>query len=234
MKPSVCFLLCLLPLLGIGQGQNLQFMKESNAFLQDVNGHPLMLRSEYAIEGSPFFHSEYCTAELKVRNGRSYSGIKVKLNLQENLVIYDAGDGKEMVSVTPIERILFTDCNDVSKNTILQSGFPAVDAQTTNSFYQLLDSGRLQLLKHIGINYKDIKYYGSNQTTRVFTQKETYYVYSPEKGMRKIAVKDNNSVIALLGDHKQELAAYVSSNDLRCKKEEDLLKLVRYYNGLAR
>lgn len=234
MKPSVCFLLLLLPLLGIGQGQNLQFMKESNAFLQDVNGHPLLLRSAYAIEGSPFFHGEYCTANLKVRNGKSYNGIRVKLNLQENLVIYDAGDGKEMVAVTPIERILFTDCSDLSKNAVLQTGFPPVDAQTVNSFYQLLDSGRLQLLKHIGINYKDIKYYGSNQTTRVFTQKETFYVYSPEKGIRKIAEKDNSSVIALLGDHIQELAAYVSANDLRCKKEEDLQKLVRYYNGLVR
>lgn len=234
MKPAVYFLLLLLPSWGIGQGQNLQFMKESNAFLQDVNGHPMMLRSAYAIEGSPFFHGDYCTANLKVRNGKSYNGIRLKLNLQENLVIYDAGDGKEMVSVTPIERILFTDCSDLPKNTVLQSGFPAVDAQTANSFYQLLDSGRLQLLKHIGVNYKDIKYYGSNQTTRVFTQKETYYVYSPEKGMRKMVVKDNDSVIALLGDHKQELAAYVAANDLRCKKEEDLLKLVSYYNGLTR
>lgn len=202
--------------------------------MQDVNGHPLMLRSDYAIEGSPFFFSEYCMANLKVRNGKSYNGIKVKLNLQENLVIYDAGDGKEMASVTPIEKILFINCSDTSKNTVLQSGFPPVDAQNVNSFYQLLDSGRLQLLKHIGINYKDTRYYGSNQTTRVFTQNETFYVYSPEKGIRKVPVKDNGLVITLLGDHMQELTAYVSANGLRCKKEEDLLKLVRYYNSLVR
>lgn len=231
MKIFVCILVMLFPFLLFSQGQNLQFMKEDNSFLNDVNGRPMMLRSEYLIEGSPFFSQEYCTANLKVRNGKYYQGIKAKLNLQENLVIYDAGDGKEMASITPIEKIIFVNCADPAKNQVFRSGFPPVDGQTVNSFYLVLDSGRVTLLKRIGVNYRDVKYYGSNQTTRVFEQKEMLYAYQPAKGMIRLA-KEETAVLSLLSDQRKAVQAFLTTNDLKCRKETDLVKVVQFYNAL--
>lgn len=231
MKTFVCILAMLFPFLSFSQGQTLQFMKEDNSFLNDVNGRPLLLRSEYLIEGSPFFYQEYCTANLKVRNGKYYQGIKVKLNLQENLVIYDAGDGKEMAAITPIEKIVFMNCADPSKNQVLLSGFPPVDKQTVNSFYVLLDSGRITLLKQIGVNYRDVKYYGSNQTTRVFEQKEILYAYQPAKGMIRLA-KEEGAVLSLLSDQRKAVQAFLRAHDLSSRKEADLVKVFQFYNAL--
>lgn len=231
MKTCVCILVMLFPVLSFGQGQNLQFMKENNSFLNDANGRPILLHSEYLIEGSPFFYQEYCTANLKVRNGKYYQGIQVKLNLQENLVIYNAGDGKEMAAITPIEKIVFVNCADSSRNQVLLSGFPPVDKQTVNSFYVLLDSGRVTLLKQIGVNYRDVKYYGSNQTTRVFEQKETLYVYQPNKGMMRLP-KEEAAVLSLLSDQRKAVQAFLTANDLSCRKEADLVKVFQFYNAL--
>lgn len=231
MKICVCILVMLFPVLSFGQGQNLQFMKENNSFLNDANGRPILLHSEYLIEGSPFFYQEYCTANLKVRNGKYYQGIQVKLNLQENLVIYNAGDGKEMAAITPIEKIVFVNCADPSRNQVLLSGFPPVDRQTVNSFYVLLDSGRVTLLKQIGVNYRDVKYYGSNQTTRVFEQKEILYAYQPAKGMIRLA-KEEGAVLSLLSDQRKAVQAFLTANDLSCRKEADLVKVFQFYNTL--
>ncbi len=232
MKTLVCFLAMLFPLLSFSQGQTLQFMKEDNSFLNDVNGRPLLLRSEYLVEGSPFFTPDYCTANLKVRKGKYYQGIQVKLNLQQNLVIYDAGDGKEMAAITPIEKIVFVNCADPSKNQTLLSGFPPVDGQTANSFYVLLDSGRVTLLKQIGVNYRDVKHYGSNQTTRVFEQKEILYTYQTDKGMIRLA-KEETAILSLLSDQRKTIQAFINANDLTCRKEADLIKIFQFYNSLA-
>jgi hypothetical protein len=205
----------------------------SNAqqFMNDANGRPMYMHAEYAVEGSPFFSNDYCTANLKLRKGKTYNGIKVKLNLQENLVIYDAGDGKEMIATSPIEKIEFFNCNDATKSKVLVTGYPAIDKQDVSGFYILMDSGSVQLLKHISVNYRDTKYYGDPNMTRVFEQKETYYAYSADKGMMRLS-KDNNLVLTVFNNRKQELAKFIAANDLKCKREEDLVKVFAYYNSL--
>lgn len=207
----------------------------SNAqqFMNDANGLPMYIHSEYNMEGSPFYSNEYCYANLKVRNGKFYTGIKVKLNLLENIVVYDAGDGKEMAATSPIERIVFNNCSDPEKNKILVSGYPATAKQDLSSFYVLLDSGALQLLKYIMITYRDTKYYGNQVLTRIFEQKEIYYVYEAGKGMTHLP-KENESVVSLLNKNKQDLLKFIEANNIRCKRENDLVKLFRFYNSLNR
>jgi len=205
----------------------------SNAqqFMNDANGRPLYIHTEYEVEGTPFFSDDYCTANLKVRKGKTYANIKVKLNLQENLVIYDAGDGKEMAATSPIEKIEFMHCNDPAKNKTLLSGFPAIDGQNESSFYLLLDSGQTTLLKYIKVNSHDTKYYNNPNTTRVFEQKELYYTYVPGKGISKLN-RDTDAVLSLFGNKNAAVGSFIAKNDLKCRREEDLVKVFSYYNSL--
>jgi hypothetical protein len=200
-------------------------------FMSDANGRPLLMHTDYEIEGTPFYSNDYCTANLKVRNGKKYKGIKVKINLQENLVIFDLGDGKEIEATTPVEKIEFFNCNDPEKNKILVSGFPAIDKQDESSFYVLLDSGKVTLLKCISVNYHDTKYYGKANTTRIFDQKEYYYAYVPGKGMNKLA-KDNEAVLALLNNKRSEVSRFMAANEIRCRREDDMIRVFAFYNSL--
>ncbi|MES2371731.1 MAG: hypothetical protein V4557_04065 [Bacteroidota bacterium] len=206
-------------------------MDETNEFLHDASGRPIYLRTEYEIEGTPFYADEYCTANLKIKNGKYYTGIKVKLNLQENLLIYIDREGKEMAASTPVEKIEFFNCSDPAKNKTLVSGFPAIDKQDVSNFYVRLDSGNVSLLKYIFVNYRDEKKYGSANMTRVFEQKEVYYIYTPGKGIQRLN-KDNNAVIKLLGNKKTELEDFIAKNDIKCRKEEELVKVFTFYNSL--
>ncbi len=235
MKPV--FGVCLFFLVGsitmlYGQS-NAGITNYSNAqqFMNDANGRPMYMHADYAIEGSPYFSNDYCTANLKLRKGKTYKGIKVKLNLQENLVVYDAGDGKEMIATSPVEKIEFLNCTDAAKSKVLVTGYPAIDKQDVSSFYVLMDSGSIQLLKYISVNYRDTKYYGDPNMTRVFEQKEVYYAYTATKGMIRLS-KDNDHILAIFTNLKQELAKFMAANDIKCKREDDLIKLFAYYNSL--
>ncbi len=197
--------------------------------MNDAFGRPMYMHADYLIEGTPFFSNDYCTARIKLRKGKTYNGIKVKLNLQENLVVYDMGDGKEMAATSAVEKIFFYDCKDSLKSKTFVSGFEPIDQQNENSFYQLLDSGAVLLLKYFQISFRDTKYYGSPNTTRVFEQKEIYYASVPGKGLLPLK-KDNASVLAVLSDQQISLRKFMVANDLKCKKEEDLVRVVRYYN----
>jgi hypothetical protein len=225
-------LVCCLLLTGIAFAQPKSVVGDvSNAqqFMNDANGRPLYMHSEYEVEGDPFYHPEFCTANIKIRKGKTYKEIRVKLNLFTNHLIFDGGDGKEMEATVPVERIEFTGCPDKDKNRILVNGYPPVDGLTEEQYYVLLDTGKLSLLKYIQVIYRDTKYYGKVNTTRVFEQKPFYYVYEAGKGMQKLA-KNKDAVLALLASDKENIQPYIDVNKLNCRKEEDLLKVFGYYN----
>lgn len=203
----------------------------SQQFMTDANGRPVYMRTAYDIEGTPFYHPDYCITNIKVRKGKTYAGIKAKINLQNNRIFFDAGDGKEMETAMPIERIEFMQCSDSSKNKVLVSGYPAADDLGGERFYVLLDSGRISLLKYIQVLYHDTRDYGRASITRVFTQEEMYYVYEPGTGMKKLPA-GKKSILAVFPAHQQALSQFVTSHDLKCRKEQDLRKVVAYYNSL--
>src|ERR1051325_8435211 len=135
----------------------------SNAqqFMEDVLGRPIYLKVDYNVEGSPFFPDEYLRANVYLRYGKIYTGVFVKFNLQENLLLYKQADGTELSAVTPIKQVIFTDTADnwILYNAIFENGFPAIDNHNENTFYQVLDSGKIKLLKYHTVKFTDKKYY---------------------------------------------------------------------------
>jgi hypothetical protein len=205
----------------------------SNAqqFMNDANGRPILLHTEYEIEGSPFYTDTYCTARLTIRNGKTYQDVPVKINLLTKTLLYKDAKGNEMESTSPVDRVEWTACGEDQRTIVVVSGFPAVDAQDEKDFYLQLDSGKVQLLKYVEILYHDVKPYGSPNTKRVFERKERYYVYRPGSGLQRLT-NSVASVLQLLHDQRAAVSKYISQNNLRCRKEQELLQVFSYYNRL--
>ena len=202
-------------------------------FMEDVMGRPIYLRVEYNVEGTPFYPEEYYRANIYIKNGRIYTGVFVKFNLQENLVLYKLSEGTEMSATTAIKRILFTDTSQgwIMHNVIFENGFPPVDNQNENTYYEVLDSGKVKLLKYHAVKFTDKKYYGQASITRIFDQTETYYVCLPGGIMKKIE-KGKEAFLSLFTDKKAEISKYIEGQKLKCRKENDWKKAIAYYNSL--
>lgn len=230
MKRILLAVLLSSPLITIAQAPQNTFMSEGNEFLRDINGNAIFLKTEYTAEGTPFFSDKYCNANIKVFNGKRYRDMPVKLNLLDNRVIYRAPNGNEMEALTQIESIVFDACDDKITRTVFRSGYPFAGQQTEKTYYQVLDSGNIQLLKYWKVNYTDQKPYSSATIVRKFEVKPEYYAYSPEKGMIKLE-KGNETALNIFPEKKAKAMQFVTDQHLRLRKEDDLVKLFFYLNG---
>jgi hypothetical protein len=213
-----------------------QNLNNSNInLLNDINGSPLRVGNERKVEGSPYFKNNFCLVTLTSGEGKKFYQVRAKLDLEKHLVIYTKPDADEL-ELTPImqiKSIAFTGCADNGLIPIFQSGFPSIGKQDEGSFYQVLDSGKATLLKYFQIDETQNVVNGLNPgAASILLQKvEFYFMYNAAKGMQKIA-KSNDDVVNYFADKKTMIETFISSNKLKCKKEEDLIKVVHYYNSL--
>ncbi|MES2330887.1 MAG: hypothetical protein V4539_14895 [Bacteroidota bacterium] len=231
MRQLLILLIVCIPVLSMGQNPIFLSTKPTGVGMTDDAGRNVSLKSGINVEGTPFYTEKYCMANLQIREGKYYSGVKIKLNLQDNAVFYVDTDGKELESISPIEKIEFVGCTEPSKNATFVSGLPAIDKQDASSFYMQLASGNVSLLKYILVGYRDMTKFGKPDITRVYEQKDIYYSYTPGKGMTKLR-RDNKDVLQALKNKKTELTEFIAANNINCQKEEDMMKVFAYYNSL--
>lgn len=151
----------------------------------------------------------------------------------DNELLFITPDGIEMAATSPVQKIIFTDPSDngVMLNITFQKNFPAIDKQTAESYYEVLDTGNVKLLKYHKITYDDRKGYGEATTTRFFQEAEIYYLYSEKTGIVRLE-KGKNFLVSFLNDQKEQVSQFIDSNDLKCRKEADWEKVIVYYNTL--
>lgn len=211
-------------------------MDYSNAqqFFTDINGRPIYLKSGYVIEGPAYHPQTYYLATIVMPGGKAYREVPVKFNLMENLLIYKTPVGEELVLVAPAVRVIFTDTSNYRKMSgkIFERGYGTLDQLGPNTWYEVLDTGEVQLLKHYRVYYTDQKQYNSPSTTRVFFEKEEYYIALPDGSVKKLD-KGPEAILSILPDQKVKLSSFIAKEELKCKKEGDWKKVVEYYNKLV-
>jgi hypothetical protein len=202
-------------------------------FIRNRQGDQFFNKTAIKWEGSPFYPYEYCVANIKTSGGQKFAKTKVRLGLIDNLVYYMVNDSSELVVNMPVEKIEFSSCTEGVKGggTEFQSGFAAIDKQDEKTFYQVLDSGKIKLLKYRSVTFSDDQAYGSTTTTRTFKTTETFYANLPGNKMVKLG-KGKEAILSVLADKKSQVENYIATNELKCKTEDDLVYVFNYYNSL--
>jgi hypothetical protein len=201
-----------------------------NMFMNDAQGRPFQVRSNFVAEGSPYLYDEYQLADLTTTDGRVYKDVKVKFNLHDNELQYLNDKGEEMTTTLSISKVSFHPVKDKNgSNTVLRGAGTSLN-RTGDTVFQVIDSGRLSLVKHVKVKFTDEKRYNEANTTRVFSKTETYYTIGRE-GKRKFE-KNKSHLLELMADKKTQVNEFIEKNDLKCKKEDELAMVFRYYNSL--
>lgn len=201
-------------------------------FIKDANGRLVDgLGPGYKMEGSPYLLKSFKNARIFNARGKAYDNINANINLETNEIIFETPDNQKMAVNIPISRVIFEDEETNTKQVFL-SGFSPIDRLTERSFYQLLDSGTVLLLKSFQVNFSDSRGYSESVTTRVYTQTTAYYVFLPATGLVKIPRSISDVPGLFEKDKKDKLNGYIKSNQLKSRNETDLIKLIAYYNSL--
>lgn len=206
------------------------FSFSGNVLYNDGHGIPWKFDFPFAMDGSPFFDTSFCTGSIQLLNGRTYSGLKLKLNLEQQKIIFEVEEGRAYVLSQQTVRIELA-CKENSKPVVFRSGFAAIEKQNDRSLYQVLDSGKVLLLKFVEIRFTDSKAYNSNDFSRAYRQLPSYYIWMPGKDLMKVPSTENE-LITLLADQRKALVEVIDKEKLKLRKENDLIKIIAKYNQL--
>jgi len=236
MKNVSAILLSIFLFPGYVATAQLNFTETNNGgFLEfaDRNGKTL-LNSKYdpAIEGSPFLNKDWALADLLLKNGAHANRVSVKLNIESNELYYLDSAGKTWIAVDGfVKKISYLKLLEKEgKPDVFKCGYPAIDKQSANYYYQLLTDGKIELLKKIYKTIETFKNDLSGEIRKEFTDGSSYYVFA--SGEIKAFKNEKGFVLELMKDKQEVIEKYQLANKINFKKIADIQKLITYYNGL--
>ncbi|HTH81440.1 MAG TPA: hypothetical protein VL490_00810 [Mucilaginibacter sp.] len=196
--------------------------------IADVTDSYMNFAEYTGLVGSPFYNKDWVKADVTLRNGIILKDTLVRYSdLKDQL--YTCAPGNQYITFhkAVIEFTIINQDATLSHFSI----FPGNGKFADGAFFEVLSDGDIKLLKK---NVKTISENRAGIGTAVFTRTVVdnidYYLLINGKAIR--IKKDKRSVEALLKNKKPELNAYLQANNLDLKKDDDLAKLINYYNTL--
>jgi hypothetical protein len=201
---------------------------KANAFFMS-DGQPYVnVKFTRIVQGSPFFIERWNKGYISTREGNKLRDITLRLNLVDQQLHY-LKDGVEYVTEQPLHEVLIDD-EQTGKLYVFRSGFPAVQYATNKTLYQALAEGEVLLLKHIRKIITESTPFGSATTQQTIRNSETYYI--SKKGAMIKVKRDKTDLLNALGGKREKLEAFIEQYKIGFKTEEDLIKVVNYYNSI--
>jgi len=179
-------------------------------------------------EGSPWFNTSFIPARITLFSGEVFEGDQFKLNLYNSKLFAENEQKQFIVLTAAVKRIEFL--NEGKRAAVFQAGFPRIDKQKWNSFYQVLAEGNAKLLKYIHYTYSDRMEYGQGVSYKLEPQFYFYIFANNEMHL----IKKVDDLLLMFPDWINEVKGYITREGLKIRKETDLIKIVSFYNSLAK
>lgn len=199
---------------------------QSGEYFTNGKGQAFTQITRTDVEGSPFLVDKWLSGKAETVKGMIYDNIKLKYEIYEDYVIfaYDTADEPLKFS-DPIKTFLIYTPTPM----LFSNGFPAIDKQTPESYYQVLSNGDMKLLKRVSKIINETKSYGTGSAvTKVFQNVNMYYIFINNK-LEK-ADNPKKMLYAFAGDKKAQLDEFAKANSINFKRDEDLSKIFDFYN----
>lgn len=199
----------------------------------DLDGHSLLKKYDPNVTGSPFINDNWVAAKITLSKGKEIGPLPIKLNLESNELYYLDSANTELIAQKGVVRKV--NCIDyLSKDGIkyiFKSGYPAIDKQDENFYYQVFTEGKIELLA------KKFKYIQSERNDITGDMSKSFvdgaavlYVYA--YGLMQAFHPTKEFIISLFEEDKEQVTkTFIDANKINFKKIPDLIKLFNYYNS---
>lgn len=198
-------------------------------FITDNQGRVIMSQKYIDLEGSPYLKESWTKAYVRLKHSSNPSLIQVKYDLVEDQLLFK--NSKLDVAMEFIDQVIeFRLLLEDNRSSSYKSGYKPIDGNTEKNFYQILYDGNTQLLKRKLKKIIEDRPYNSAVTIKSFQEVELYYIAKANEPIK--IKKDKKQILSVLNDRTVELEKYIQQYKLNVKEEEDLIKLIAYYNTL--
>jgi hypothetical protein len=200
-------------------------------YLYAVAGTPFV-NTKFAkvVDGSPFFNEQMMPGAIILSKGKEYKNIFVRINLLELQVNYLDEKKVEMVATTPISEVVLWDTVNNQHHRFVFSTHIETTGKPEEDFYELLQSGKVQLYKQHKKRLTETRPYGSATFEQSIKTEIRYYVLISG---RWIKIKKVKELTGQLDDKKNEIRQFVDEKKFTKDTEANLEAIVAYYNTLS-
>lgn len=179
------------------------------------------------VDGSPYLNDNFVTG-IVYSNAEKYSGISMRYNIYDDNIEFKQNNQLLILDAQPkIKKVDFDGHMFVIDNYEYKG-------KTRLGFFGLLDSGKVVLLSRKVVTYKEQqapKALETGPTPAKYTRLPDVYFYKIGNG-DPVKVDNIKKMIAGFPDKQTELTEFAKKEKISAKKEDELIKLVKYYNSL--
>lgn len=167
-------------------------------FVPDLSGKPLTDSKYVNLTGTPFFIDQWVSGDVKLADGKLVKPTELKYDMVEDKLLFKA-EGKTFEFYPPVLSFKLNTADGVKtfvkKDQIAGNG----------SYFQLLNQGKVKLLKKNYKNILEVKGYNSATVEKTVDENKKYYVVNNDK---TIEVKLNKkSFLEALPEFKDKISA---------------------------
>jgi hypothetical protein len=193
-------------------------------YLYDLQGKPLTEKKLDEVEGSPFLMEDWNWGAVKMKNGRYAKDVSLRFDLYNNRLFF-MRDNVSFEFVLAVHEFMIGYLNGSDSQSVLyRNGYPAVDKNTSETFYEVLADGKIQLLN---FKYKFLQEYRpyNEPPRKKFAEKEKLYILLPGDKIVEIK-KDKDDILKAMPEYAAAITKIVDEKKLKLKRQEDIAQLV--------
>ncbi|MGB1211113.1 MAG: hypothetical protein ACPG41_06795 [Lacinutrix venerupis] len=212
--------------------QNLSGPAASNDFrnaFDAVNSRGQWMTSSWktTVKGTPLALEDNCNLVIftkddkvyKIENGNYNAKLDKLVTEYTKDSIYVFGD--KNIAHAKLDNVVLRKFNDTESN---KSRFHFVLSQgekltLTKAYFSTIKEGTINVMTKL------------KETSDKYILNDDYYISKDNSTVEKIRLKKKH-LLNVMSDAKKEIADYVKRNDLSYKEEDDVIKIIKYYNTL--
>lgn len=181
------------------------------------------------IQGSPFTTEDWSLGNVIFRNGKMAKDVPLLFSTYRNMLLFK--QGAEMFEFAdPVKEFTIREKkNDQEVIALYRSGFPSINSNRVETFYQVLADGPYQLLDYRTKTVKKFRPTYSEPEVKQFEDKSYLYAFVPRGQIIKLNRADKDLVKAL-PEQEAAIQKIIADQKLRVSDREDLIKLFQALN----
>ncbi|MDF2187796.1 hypothetical protein [Paraflavitalea sp. CAU 1676] len=209
------FLWCLLLMAQQGWAQN----SESISDAQIANA-----------SGNPYLFKDWMDGVVYFKSGRVVKQFKLKFDCARNRLMLQF-EGAAFAAESQVKGFVIYTAKKNKDSVSFTKGFPPIEKNTEDTYYQVLVSGKVTLLQlHGRVLVEEKQLVNSGNHTRL-EEEDLFYVLID--GNITLLPNDKQEVLKKLPTQPAALQEFVAKESLRMDKAADYVKIITKYNELV-
>jgi hypothetical protein len=179
------------------------------------------------IQGTPYLNQEFSPGKIVTKKGAIYTDIPLRYNAySDDLEFRKDNDTYNIEPKTIVKRAEFG-------GVIFACMQYDLNDKTQNGLFEILTEGKATLLVRYSVRFSDkeeAKGYSDPKPAR-FEEAQKNHFISIDGAPAKL-ITNKKRLLELFGTQKGEMESYISKNKIAVKGDDNLTKIVAYYNSL--